>query len=256
MPVPPWVWGGNSIWTRWGQRNRTCCGTARTQSTSSPFFIQEEWSASLAPSRVDSPNQAGDSVLSTLSTVRSGPMRTEVRTEPNPQVLGSVLCEGGPDPYSQVRGPSLSGPDLGVEPGSDLVRTSRTGEVTLADASRCHICHITQRRPQHGNNSCSCSCQRRRPQLHLQLPPPTMTRMTTTAAPAAATANKDDDDHSCTCSCHPRWERGWQQQLHLQLPPPTRTTTTTAAPAAATLDENDDNHSCTCSCHRQRGRRQ
>ena len=143
---------------------------------------------------------------STLSTVRSGPMRTEVRTEPNPQVLGSVLCEGGPDPYLQVRGPSLSGPDLGVEPGSDLVRTSRTGEVTLADASRCHICHITQRRPQHGNNSCSCSCQhrqrrQRRPQLHLQLPPPTRTT-TTTAAPAAATLDENDDDHSCTCSCH------------------------------------------------------
>jgi len=52
-------------------------------------------------------------------------MQTEVRTELNPQVLGSVLCEGGPDPYLQVRGPSLSGPDLGVEPGSDLVRTSK-----------------------------------------------------------------------------------------------------------------------------------
>ena len=47
-----------------------------------------------------------------------------VQTEPNPQVLGSVLCEGGPDPYLQVRGPGLSGPDLRVEPGSDLVRTS------------------------------------------------------------------------------------------------------------------------------------
>jgi len=57
--------------------------------------------------------------LHTLST-----MRTEVRTEPNPQVLGSVLCEGGSDPYLQVRGPSLSGPDLGVEPGSDLVPES------------------------------------------------------------------------------------------------------------------------------------
>src|SRR6266542_6611835 len=63
--------------------------------------------------------------LTTLSTVRSGLMWTEVQTEPNPQVLGSVLREGGPDPYFQVRGPSLSGLDLRVEPGSDLVQTSK-----------------------------------------------------------------------------------------------------------------------------------
>ena len=56
----------------------------------------------------------------TLSTVQSGPMQTKVWTKPNPQVLGSVLCEGGPDPHLQVRGPGLSGPDLRVEPGSDL----------------------------------------------------------------------------------------------------------------------------------------
>ena len=56
----------------------------------------------------------------TLSTVRSWTDRTEVRTEPNLQVLGSVLDEGEPDPYLQVRGPTLSGPDLRVEPGSDL----------------------------------------------------------------------------------------------------------------------------------------
>ena len=59
----------------------------------------------------------------TLSTVRSWTDRTEVRTEPNLQVLGSVLDEGEPDPYLQVRGPTLSGLDLRVEPGSDLVRT-------------------------------------------------------------------------------------------------------------------------------------
>ena len=151
-------------------------------------------------------------------------MRTEVRTEPNPQVLGSVLCEDGPDPYLQVRGPSLSGADLRVEPGSDLVRTSRKGwkEIEVSRRSRvtfslltchvCHISHITQRRLQHhgqkdddDHNSCSCSCHRqrgrRRPQLQqLRLP----TRRTTTAA-AAATANKEDDgDHSCSCSCQRR----------------------------------------------------
>src|SRR6266545_2939940 len=71
----------------------------------------------------------------TLSMVRSRPMRTEVRTEPNPQVLGSVLCEGGPDPYFQVRGPSLSGPDLRVEPGSDLVQTSKWKEISESKVS-------------------------------------------------------------------------------------------------------------------------
>jgi hypothetical protein len=64
-------------------------------------------------------------VLLTLSTVRSGPMRTAVRTEPNLQVLGSVLGEGGPDPLLQVRGPSLSHPDLRVEPGPDLFGPAR-----------------------------------------------------------------------------------------------------------------------------------
>ena len=59
----------------------------------------------------------------TLSTVWSWTDRTEVRTEPNLQVLGLVLDEGEPDPYLQVQGPTLSGPDLRVEPGSDLVRT-------------------------------------------------------------------------------------------------------------------------------------
>ena len=67
----------------------------------------------------------------TLSTVRSGPMQTE----PNPQDLGSVLCEGGPDPYFQVQGPSLSGPDLRVEPGSDLVQTSKWKEISESKVS-------------------------------------------------------------------------------------------------------------------------
>ena len=49
-----------------------------------------------------------------------------MRTEPNLQVLGSVLCKGGPDPYLQVRGPGMSGPDLRVEPGPDLVQTWKT----------------------------------------------------------------------------------------------------------------------------------
>lgn len=44
----------------------------------------------------------------TLSMVQSGLMWTE------------VLCKGGLDPYSQVRGPGMSGPDLRVEPGPDL----------------------------------------------------------------------------------------------------------------------------------------
>ena len=108
--------------------------------------------------------QVTQCVSTTLSTVRSGPMRTEVRTEPNPQVLGSVLCESGPDPYFQVRGPSLSGPDLRVEPGSDLVRTSKWKEISeskVSDASPCHS-HITH-----------CS-----------------TTTTTTAAAAAATMTK------------------------------------------------------------------
>jgi hypothetical protein len=48
-----------------------------------------------------------------------------VRTEPNPQVLGSVLCEGGPDPYLQVQGSGISGPDLRVEPGPDLSGPAR-----------------------------------------------------------------------------------------------------------------------------------
>ena len=43
----------------------------------------------------------------TLSTVRSGTDQTEVQTEPNLQVLGSVLCEGRPDPYLQVQGPGV-----------------------------------------------------------------------------------------------------------------------------------------------------
>jgi lipid A disaccharide synthetase len=38
----------------------------------------------------------------TLSMVQSGTDQTEVRTGPNPQVLGLVLCEGGPDPHLQV----------------------------------------------------------------------------------------------------------------------------------------------------------
>jgi len=48
-----------------------------------------------------------------------------VQTEPNPQVLGLVLCEGGPDPYLQVQGPGVSGPDLRVEPGPDLSGPAR-----------------------------------------------------------------------------------------------------------------------------------
>jgi len=105
----------------------------------------------------------------TLSTVRSRLMRTK----PNPQVLGSVLCEGGPDPYLQVRGPSLSGLDLGVKPGSELVRTSRTGEVTLADV----VTSATSLNDDHN----------------------------TATTAAAAVANADNDHHhhhSCTCSCH------------------------------------------------------
>jgi len=157
---------------------------------------------------------AKPSLPTTLSTVRSGPMRTKVRTEPNPQVLGSVLCEGGLDPYLQVRGPSLSGPDLGVEPSSDLVRTSKkcgeVTEVTLAGASLCDICHITQRRPTPWTGW--------QQQLQLQLPTPTTTTTTTTAAPAAA-------------------------------PPPTMTRmTTTAAAAAATANEDDNNNCCSCHC--------
>jgi len=163
----------------------------------------------------------------TLSMVWSGLMQTEVQTELNPQVLGLILCEGGPDPYLQVQGPSLSGLDLGVKPDSDLVWTSKeVTEVTLADASLCHICHITQRQPTPWTGW--------QQQLQLQLPMPTTTTMTT-AAPAAATANEDNNNNCC--SCH-HW-RG-QQQLHLQLPVPMRTMTITAAAAAATIDENED----------------
>ncbi len=46
------------------------------------------------------------------------------------RVLGSVLREGGPDPYFQVQGPNLSGLDLRVEPGSDLVRTAKWKEIS------------------------------------------------------------------------------------------------------------------------------
>src|SRR6266545_69180 len=139
---------------------------------------------------------------STLSTVQSRPMWTEVRTKPNPQVLGSVPCEGGPDPYLQVRGPGLSGPDLRVEPGADLVRTSIAEMSPLS-----HLPHHHNNTTDNGNNSCSCSChhqrQRQRSQLHLQLPPPmTRTRTRTITAAAAATTNDEDDDHSCTCSSH------------------------------------------------------
>ncbi len=49
-------------------------------------------------------------------------VHSSVWTEPNLQVLGSVQCEGGPDPYLQVQGPGVSGLDLRVEPGSDLVQ--------------------------------------------------------------------------------------------------------------------------------------
>src|SRR6266511_1348486 len=64
--------------------------------------------------------------LTTLSMVRSGPMRTEVWTEPNLSVLGSVLCEGGLDPHLQVQGPGLNGLDLRVKPGLDLFGPART----------------------------------------------------------------------------------------------------------------------------------
>ena len=40
-------------------------------------------------------------------------------------VHGSVLCEGGPDPYLQVQGSGISGPDLRVEPGPDLSGPAR-----------------------------------------------------------------------------------------------------------------------------------
>ncbi len=53
-----------------------------------------------------------------------------VRTEPNPQVQGSVLCEGGPDPYLQVQGSGISGPDLRVEPGPDLLEFCCAQHVT------------------------------------------------------------------------------------------------------------------------------
>ena len=143
--------------------------------------------------------------ITTLSTVWSGLMWTEVRTEPNPQVLGSVPCEGGPDPYLQVRGPGFSGPDLRVEPSADLVRTSIAEMSPLS-----HLPHHHNNTTDNGNNSCSCSChhqqQQQRSQLHLQLPPPT-TRMrmrTITAAAAPTTTNEDDEDNNngCSCSCH------------------------------------------------------
>ena len=67
--------------------------------------------------------------------VQSGPMWTEVQTESNPQVLGSVLCEDGLDPYFQVQGPSLSGLDLRVEPSSDLVQTSKWKEISESKVS-------------------------------------------------------------------------------------------------------------------------
>jgi len=56
----------------------------------------------------------------TLSTVRSRPFRTGVWTKPHPQVLGSVLCESGPNLYLQVQGPGVSEPNLRVKPGLDL----------------------------------------------------------------------------------------------------------------------------------------
>jgi hypothetical protein len=40
-----------------------------------------------------------------------------VQTELNPQVLGSVLGEGGLDPHLQVQGPGVSHLDLRFEPG-------------------------------------------------------------------------------------------------------------------------------------------
>ena len=51
---------------------------------------------------------------------------TVVWTEPNLQVLGSVLGEGGPDPHLQVRGPGVSYPDLRFEPGLDLFGPAKT----------------------------------------------------------------------------------------------------------------------------------
>jgi len=53
-------------------------------------------------------------------------MRTADRTEPNLQVLGLVLGEGGPDPHLQVQGPGLSHLDLRFEPGPDLFGPART----------------------------------------------------------------------------------------------------------------------------------
>src|SRR6266511_2722913 len=144
----------------------------------------------------------------TLSTVQFRPMWTEVQTEPNPQVLGSVPCEGGPDPYLQVRGPGLSGPDLRVEPSADLVRTSIAEMSPLS-----HLPHHHNNTTDNGNNSCSChhQRQRQRSQLHLQLPPPPTRMRTRTirAAAAAPTTNdedEDEDNHSC-CSSHHHQQR-------------------------------------------------
>src|SRR6266545_3515236 len=61
-----------------------------------------------------------------FSQTHSYTVHSSVWTEPNLQVLGLVLCEGGLDPHLQVRGPGLNGPDLRVEPGPDLFGPART----------------------------------------------------------------------------------------------------------------------------------
>ncbi len=63
-----------------------------------------------------------------------------VRTEPNPQVLGSVLYEGGPDPCSQVRGPEPDQPDLRFGPNRTCHTSSpETGpKLTYSDILLLH----------------------------------------------------------------------------------------------------------------------
>ena len=107
--------------------------------------------------------QPSDMVLLTLSMVQSRPMWTKVLTELNPQVLGSVPCEGGPDPYLQVR-------------GSNPVRTWCGPQ--LLKCHLCHTCHITTTTPRtmattaaaaaattndnDNNHSCTCSSHHQR----------------------------------------------------------------------------------------------
>jgi len=127
--------------------------------------------------------------VNTLSMVWSGPNRTHrswvryVRAD-RTHIYRSEVRASMDQTWESNPVRTWSGP---------LKKCGEVTEVTLADASLCDICHITQRRPTPWTGW--------QQQLQLQLPTPT-TMTTTTPAAATTTNNDEDDNNSCSCSCH------------------------------------------------------